>query len=384
MNRLWDAAIIGAGIAGGSLAKALADKGWETMLLDRRSFPRHKVCGEFLSPESQRMLHTLGLSERVQALRPVAIERIRLIAGNGAKLDIELSGTAIGISRYRLDAALHEAAVEASAFVQTAATVTAVHRDGDGYLVETKRQGEHSVIRARAVIAAWGASRRPDLPGIKAAFRSPGRTMLGVKSHFTGIDPEPVVELYLFPGGYMGICPVGDGIVNVAALLDPMMCGGGAREGAVLQLIDAAARGNPALCRKLEGAMAIPGTQAAVAPVVLARNLLAWDELPLIGDAAMMLPPLCGDGMSIALRSALLCADFADGYLRGSLPLASWEREYSLALHKEMNGPLRWGRFLQWLFGRPKLAAQLLGITRRMPGLTELLVRSTRLKEAER
>jgi choline dehydrogenase-like flavoprotein len=89
-----DVAVLGAGMAGSSVAKALADKGWDTLLIDRRPFPRHKVCGEFLSPESRTALQALGLWETVESLGPSPIERVRLVFESGPPLEIPLPGTA--------------------------------------------------------------------------------------------------------------------------------------------------------------------------------------------------------------------------------------------------------------------------------------------------
>ncbi|TVY09194.1 NAD(P)/FAD-dependent oxidoreductase [Paenibacillus cremeus] len=383
MSRILDAAVLGAGIAGSSLAKALADRGWETVVLDRQRFPRHKVCGEFLSPESQQMLTAFGLRDAVQSLQPSSITKIRLILGRGDPLEIPLPGMALGVSRHALDLALHREAASSGAEVQTAATVTAVYPDAEGYTIETKRETGIHTLKARTVIAAWGANRRSGLPGQapKRESAAKRKTYMGVKSHFSGIEMEPVVELYFFPGGYLGICPVEGGSINAAALVSPKAFG--IHEKTILGLIEAAGRSNPRLEQRLAGAVPIPGTQAAVAPVDLARNPVAWDMIPHVGDAAMMLPPLCGDGMSLALRSALRCASFADRYLQGSISLSQWEYEYSQSLVREFQGPLRWGRLLSWLLSSSTLSSPLLSLAQFTPRLTSSLVRATRLKELE-
>lgn len=377
MTRILDAAVLGAGLAGSSLAKALADKGWETLLLDRQSFPRHKVCGEFLSPESQSTLHALGISDTVAGLGPSGIERIRLIFENGTEVEGSLPGKALGLSRYSLDSALHLAAQHAGAKLQTGTTVTAVHPADRGYKIEMVQNGERCCVEARTVIAAWGASRRPGLPG----FRKPDSakpSYIGVKSHFCGISMEKVIELYFFRGGYMGLCPIEGGLVNASALLQRDALANAGKT--IIAIMHAAAERNPKLRDKLAHAEPVLGSQAAVAPVYLNRKPLAWEQLPLLGDAAAMIPPLCGDGMSMALRSATLCAPLADGYLRGNLSMAEWQHVYTGAIRREFEGPLRWGSFLQWLFGVPAVSGWLPHAARMAPALVQGLVRATRLK----
>ncbi|SEF67527.1 NAD(P)/FAD-dependent oxidoreductase [Paenibacillus sp. UNC499MF] len=398
-----DAAVLGGGLAGSLIAKSLAEKGWRTLLVDRNRFPRHKVCGEFLSPEVRQMLDAAGLTDRVSALRPAAVERVRLISAEGGRVDIPLPGIAMGLSRFRLDEALHEAAAEAGARVRTSSAVLSVERLSDESCeVRVRRGSGIEIIRARTVIAAWGANGQaavtgfsgPATPGNPAnpapsALVDRGRSTLypwsrsapdymGVKSHYTGIEMEPVVELYLFPGGYLGLCPVEDGLVNASALLSRDAFRGAGKS--VSALLEAAAQRCPPLHSKLKRGLPVPGAQAAVAPVKLNRRPNPWDMVPRLGDSSVMIPPLCGDGMSMALRSARLCAPLADGYLRGELSLAGWEEQYVRAVKRTFGGPLRWGRLLQSSLGSPAVVRMLLRLAQLSPGVASGLLKATRLK----
>lgn len=375
-----DVAIIGAGIAGSCLAKALADKGWSTLLLDRQHFPRHKVCGEFFSPESRGMLNAFGLRGLVDSLHPSLISQTRLISSEGDTMDIALPGVGLGMSRYALDSALHQEALKSGVQVSTATTVTSVYAEDKGYVIETKTGQQNKTYFARAAIAAWGANRRSGILGEHIDDNvAASRTYMGVKSHFTGIDIGPTVELYFFRGGYLGISPIEGGLVNVAALL--MRKEFKDADKSILGLIEAAASRNPELQQKLAHAEAVKGSQAAVAPVDLKRKPIAWDVIAHVGDAAQMIAPLCGDGMSMALRSAELCEPLAHRYLQGEISLSMWEDQYKKALQRDFNRPLRWGRMLQALFNVPMMPRMLLGAAHVMPDLAYKLVQATRLKE---
>ncbi|GGG13526.1 NAD(P)/FAD-dependent oxidoreductase [Paenibacillus abyssi] len=379
MNHNLDAVVIGAGIAGGSLAKALADKGWGTLLIDRQAFPRHKVCGEFISPEAQGMLNGFGLRDPVEALLPSSINYVRLRFSEGEDLEIPLPGTALGVSRYVLDPMLHNAAVSSGVQLLAGTTVTSVSSGDEGYHIVTKRHSGIQTFKARAVIAAWGANPRS---GFRDDRRHSARNAyMGVKSHFSGIDMQPAVELYFFSGGYLGISPVEGGHFNVAALLKQQAFKNSGKT--ILSMIDGAARRNPKLYDRLAQAVPIPGTQAATAPVNLSRKPAAWGLLPHVGDAALMIPPLCGDGMSMALRSSQLCAAYADSYLRGQISLSQWKQGYSRSIVREFSAPLRWGSLLQRLSGVPVLPRLLLSLARLSPGLAAGLIRATRLKDSD-
>ncbi|MBN2983951.1 MULTISPECIES: NAD(P)/FAD-dependent oxidoreductase [Cohnella] len=378
MERFRDVAVLGAGVAGSAAAKALADKGWDTLLLDRHSFPRHKVCGEFLSPEAQGTLQALGLWDTVTPLRPSPIDLARLAFERGRPVEIPLPGSAFGISRHALDFALHAAAQASGAEVRTATAVLSVAPREAGYAIETRQGGKVVTHYARAVIAAWGGHRRPELFGNRSG-KTGNTAYIGVKSHFQGIPSEPAVELYFFAGGYLGISPVEDGIVNVAALLERNAFHGKATS--IPGLLEAAIGQNAKLRQKLARAVPVPGAQAAVAPVGLGRKPVCWDRIPHIGDASFLLPPLCGDGMSMALRSAQRCVFQADRYLRGEISLSRWRSEYICAIRREFGGPLRWGRLLQWLVGVPGMPRMLPAIGRLAPKLAQNTFRATRWKD---
>ncbi|MFD2117964.1 NAD(P)/FAD-dependent oxidoreductase [Paenibacillus yanchengensis] len=378
----YDAAIIGAGIAGSALAKSLADSGWNTILFESKKFPRHKVCGEFLSPEAKNMLDSLGVNEHIQSLRPSLIERSRLIFSHGDVLEAPLASHALGLSRYALDDALLTSAQLAGAHVQTGSVVTAVTPCNGGFIVETKQGKETVPYKVRTVIAAWGSNGR--MPGTASYCtdsnsRKVKNPYVGVKSHVVGITMDAAVELYFFEGGYLGISPVEDGKFNVSALLRQKAFQD--KPKSIQGWLDAACSRNPQLLDKLSNAVPITGTQVAVAPVHISRKPLVWDLYPQVGDAGLMIPPLCGDGMSMALRSALVCAALADRYLSGQITLDHWRHHYEQFINQQLKGPRQWGRLLQWMIDTPALPRMLVPCVRFTPGLMQRLVKATRLKD---
>ena len=118
MNQMHDVVIVGAGPAGSAAAAALAQRGWDVLLLERDHFPRHKVCGEFLSPEAQATLQALDLATAVAAGQPVALTHATVTTQRGQTVRMTLPGPAWGVSRFVMDAALAAAFV---AFLRSAA-----------------------------------------------------------------------------------------------------------------------------------------------------------------------------------------------------------------------------------------------------------------------
>jgi len=371
-----DIVIIGAGLAGGALAAALAEQGWDVLLLERRQRPQHKVCGEFLSPEAQGTLRALGLHATVMALGPSPMSHARLISPLGLRLRVELPGAAWGVSRLALDAALALAAERAGARVQMGATATAIESGNTLQLITVRdTQGRPETVLARAIVLACGRNPLPGLrPDVGVARARP--TFVGVKCHYSGLDLPPEVRLYLFGGGYAGLAPIEHGRANLCMLVPRAAF---SQAGAsVPAMIAAAAHANPALGEDLRGGHLLPESMVAVAPVDTGQVGVPWDRFARLGDAAVMIPPLCGDGMAMALRGAEMCAPLAHDYLRGDRTLESWEAALCSAWHHEFDRPVRVGRRLQALLGMPGLGSALLGIGALLRPLPAWLVRATR------
>lgn len=372
---MHDVAILGGGLAGCSLAKALAGLGWDVVVLERHPYPRHKVCGEFLSPESQSSLRALGLLDQVRSLGPSPMRAARLVSHVGLTVTVKLPGTAWGVSRQALDWALARAAVSAGADVRTGAAVTGVNREGDVYLIDLGRASARERVKARAVIAAWG--RQPPLRQRPEPADSPRRErFVGVKCHFARVNMPAQVDIFLFRGGYAGAAPVEGGRVNFSALVrqEDFQRAGGNVPG-LLRHLEAEV---PLLRARLAGGVLLPGTECAVAGVQTDREAIPWSGFAQVGDAAAVIPPLCGDGQAMALRTAELCAPLAHAALSGRLSPEGWERAYRQAWHWEFQRRVRTGRHLQALLMRPGFSDGLVLLGRALPALAEYLVRATR------
>ncbi|MFN8488434.1 MAG: NAD(P)/FAD-dependent oxidoreductase [Caldilineaceae bacterium] len=372
---MYDALIIGAGLAGSSLAAALASHGWDVLLVERDHFPRHKVCGEFLSPEVQRSLQALGLHADVAALAPAPVQHARLVTQTGRVVELPLPGCAWGLSRYAMDRALATAAEQRGATLWTGATVKDYQCTDNGYVVQVRKSEEMINVPTRALIAACGRHSQAALPP-KERPLARDQQFVGVKCHYAGVIMPAQVELFLFPGGYAGINPVEQDRVNVCLLASyPAFAQAGKR---VDKMLTAAAYANPALGQRLAEGQARSETAASVAPVDVYRPAAPWTGIACIGDAAVMIPPFCGDGMAMALRSAELCAPLAHAFLQGTLSLDGWAATYQKIWHAEFDQRLRIARLLQRALNIPWLSNLGVDIGRLMPSLGAYLVQATR------
>ncbi|USB31684.1 FAD-dependent monooxygenase [Paenibacillus sp. YPG26] len=377
MLKQVDAIVIGAGIAGSSCTLELTRQGHKTLLLDRLSFPRHKTCGEFMSPETREMLEYLGVNPHRHGAEPSSMDKAHIILPHGGEFEVPLPGRASGISRYTLDQLLHEKASESGADIVTNVVVTDIHKlDTNSYEVITRQEGVEARYQAKAVIGAFGTKRPRGVSHSQS--REGEQVYVGVKSHYSGIHVPSQVEMYFCEGGYVGISPIENGLANAAALLtlDAVQKLGKS----VTDILEGVSRTHAKLAARLAEGSPVPGTQVSVAPVRLSRVPEPWSDFPHIGDALLVLPPLCGDGMSIALRSALLCARSADRYLRGHLSLSGWKDQYSRDADREFRQLLRRARIIQRL-AFTKANRLYPGLIRLVPGLASYLAKATRLTE---
>ncbi len=208
----FDLAIIGGGPAGTSAAIMAARRGAKVALFEARNFPRHKVCGEFVSAESLDLLTGLvqDVPETAELLaRAPVIERTRLLFG-GRVIEVEVAPAGLSISRYDLDALLWNAARSAGVEVRPNCEVTA----SDGHSPFTLQTSAGSCSAKALIVAAgrWSQfTADRTLP--------PGPKWIGVKAHFRETDPQPSTDLYFFDHGYCGVQPIAADIVNACAMV---------------------------------------------------------------------------------------------------------------------------------------------------------------------
>ncbi len=303
--------IAGGGLAGLSLAAGLARRGVRVTVLEAGRYPRHRVCGEFISGVPGAVFERLGIDDLfADALRHRSVrwcERGREFHRG------ELPEAALGISRHELDERLRRRVLECGGVV---------------------RAGERARPEAREGLV-WAAGRRPK-PG--------GGRWLGLKVHARLESVmEADLEMHAGRNGYTGLARVEEGWVNVCGLFragEKTGASGGDLLPALL-----AAGGNTALAEALRAAPLRAGSFTSVAGFEFGRQP-PLPGLPVIGDAESMIPPFTGHGMAMAFISAECALEPLTEWARGSRDWADTTALLHRVLRRRFARRLACARFL--------------------------------------
>jgi flavin-dependent dehydrogenase len=351
-----DAVVVGAGPAGSAAATLLAGCGRKVLLLDKDSFPRPKVCGEFLSADAVPSLERLGARDAVLRATAERMTRGTFHLPSGRAVPFALPEPAIGISRLCLDDLLARRARDAGADVRFGARVLAAAPAGTGgFVVRVVERSAETFIETRAVIGAWGRWDALDRSLDRGFLR--GSPYFGWSRDYENAGPSlrGEVRLYLFAGGYCGLSRVEGGAINLAGVISETAWkrAGGGWSGVLL----AARRSNPALDAALSGLAPGPVGFLGTGPVFFTAKPPVENGILMAGDAAGVLDPFSGEGMSAALASGILAADVVERGLAGDLSRDESARVYETEWRRRFARRFAWSAAFRRLILHPTIGA---------------------------
>ena len=367
MKKSFNIAIIGAGLAGLTAAIHLRKSGFNVLLFEKEHYPKHKVCGEYLSNEILPFWNYLGVDPFQWGA--VAIDHLALSAVNGNSLDIKLPLGGFGISRYQLDHHLLEYALSLGCTLIDK-TVENVHFAENTFSISTKDQQE---FKAHLVIGAFGKRSNLDFK-LDRNFTNSKNNWLAVKAHYAGEIRSDQVSLHNFKGGYCGISRVEDHKINVCYLT---------RTEAFKPFKNIETFQQQVLCENpnlndfFAHAQPLFDQPISISQIAFKPKPSVEDHMLMCGDSARLIHPLCGNGMAMAVISAKLASECICEYANQDWSRSELEQHYEWLWKRTFTNRLRAGNLLQRALQNDSLTSTGIQVLKHLPKVTQKLIQTT-------
>lgn len=346
----YDVIIAGGGPAGSSTAIHLASMGVRVLLAEQKTFPRPKLCGEFISPECTSHFERLGVAKQMRSTGPASLTETVFYSRNGANVRVPShwfgnGGIALGLSRAEMDERLLRRAAEAGVTVLEDAHVIRLLFDKDRVVGATLKQcGKEKTYQSHLTIDATGRSRilaRLAERNRHTSARSPRAPIVAFKAHLRNTQVAPAAcEIYFYPGGYGGLNNIEAGLSNLCFIVDA--CDVRARDSDAERVLREVVCQNRRAAYTLERAQVQSEWLAVSLERFGRRSASPAKGLLAIGDAASFIDPFTGSGMLMALESGDLAARVIADRLHRCPDLSSEIGEaYERFYHRQFNSRLR-------------------------------------------
>ena len=365
--------MIGGGPAGASAAITAARAGAQVLLLEKGAYPRHKVCGEFVSGESVALLSSLlanALETRSLLSRVPRISGVRLFL-DGRTVDVPVNPAAASLARFDMDAALWKAAASAGVDARSGCTVHSVQGYDDNVFCIRTSAGD---VSTRAVINTTGRwSNLTERPRGMTASNGASK-WIGVKAHFCEASPSPTTDLYFFEGGYCGMQPVGLGDEPATSRI--VVCSMVRAD--VATRLEEVFPLEPRLTERSRG-WTLLSEPVSTSPLIFRQPNPVKDGVLFAGDAAGFVDPFVGDGISLALRSGSLAAQSLLPFLRGDSTLEDAASRYRHDYEQHLLPVFHASSLLRRMLTLPSAVRQpVLRVMETFPAVTRFMVKNTR------
>ncbi|SKC74735.1 NAD(P)/FAD-dependent oxidoreductase [Ohtaekwangia koreensis] len=360
--------IVGGGLAGLISAIILARKGIEVLVVERKVYPFHRVCGEYISNETIPFLKSLKLLP--EEFSPSQINRLQLsaISGKNEILPLDLGG--FGISRYILDNFLYSKAQEAGAEFWLNTDVENVSFQDNKFAIATSR----SEVYADIVIGAFGKRSKMDVH-LNRSFIQKRSPYVGIKYHLKTDHPHDLIALHNFPGGYCGMSNIEEGKTNLCYLThrDNVKKYKNIRE-----MEEAVLFKNPLLESVFKNADFLFEKPEVINEISFETKSLVDNHILMAGDAAGMITPLCGNGMAMAIHASKILSELVIRYCEEeSFSREQLEKNYIYQWRKNFAGRIWAGRQIQKLFGNEWASNVAINLAINVKPVARIIMRNT-------
>jgi flavin-dependent dehydrogenase len=338
--------IIGGGLAGLISSIQLTRAGIPCTVVEKKSYPLHRVCGEYISNEASPFLRASGLYPEGLILPQIKFLELSAVNGRSCRLPLDLGG--FGISRYAFDHSLYRIASKEGVQFELNTEASAIHYRDDQFQIETTSGPLVSDI----VIGAFGKRSRIDVQQ-KRRFISLKSPYVGVKYHIRCKQPEDLISLHNFPGGYCGVCNVEAGITNLCYLThrDNVR-----RHGSLEDVERNILYQNPFLKDIFLGSTFVFRKPEVINEISFETKSPVDNHILMAGDSAGMITPVCGNGMAMAIHAAKILSEYVIEFCAGKINRGQLEHRYAQGWNQQFKTRLWFGRNVQRLFGNAQVS----------------------------
>ena len=371
-KKTYDVGIIGGGLAGLNLSIQLARKGHSVVLIEKETYPFHKVCGEYISMESGNFL-TEEIGANLKDHEVAFINKLWVTSPDGESLKSELDLGGFGISRHKLDFLLKNIAVEAGVSVMENCKAEDVNFNDNIFSIKTK-QGDFS---AKVCAGSWGKRSNFDVKWKRAFINKTSSRLnnyVGIKYHVKMNFPNDVIALHNFKDGYCGMSKIEDDKYCVCYLTKASNI---KKAGSIKKAEEQILYQNPHLKQVFENMEHCYDAPLSISQISFSKKNAVENNILMIGDAAGMITPLCGNGMSMAMHGSKLAAIEMSAFLNNNISRKEMELNYSKNWKKNFETRVATGKLVQYLFGRTAAINMLVTFMKKSKFLTDKLVHLT-------
>lgn len=377
LNLQYDIAIIGGGLAGLAASIQLAQQKHSVILFEKERYPFHKVCGEYISLESKDFLEGLGLNLNEMQL-PV-IDTLLLTAPDGRSFETHLPLGGFGISRYKLDSMLAQTARKLGVHLMEETRVDDVAYNESFLIKFSSKQTPVRTVKADVCCAAYGKRTNLDIKWKRRFLEERDKSLynyVGIKYHIkTEIQKHNVIGLHNFKNGYCGISQIEEGRSCLCYMTKAENL---RKSGNNIRLMEQKVLSeNPHLRRIFEESTMVETFPVTISQINFNPKTQVENHVLMLGDAAGMITPLCGNGMSIALHTAKIAAGLIGQFLKQKISRKEMENQYCQEWRKQFSSRLKTGRLLQRFFGSRTLSNLFVQTFKIFPFLATPVVKMT-------
>jgi menaquinone-9 beta-reductase len=360
--------IIGGGLAGLTAAIHLSKRYFSVTVIEKNEFPKHKVCGEYISNEVLPYFEWLKIN--IADLKPSYITKLKFSTLNGTSISTDLPLGGFGISRYELDFFLYKKAIENGCIIIKDEVQNVVFNTN---LFEVATENGLK-LKSRIVLGAFGKRSNLDLL-LNRDFIQIKSPWLAVKAHYSGEFSSDYVGLHNFDGGYCGVSKVENQIINICYLV---RYNSFKKFKNITDFQEVVLKKNPHLKQVFENTILLFEKPLTISQISFEKKLPVENHILMIGDTAGLIHPLCGNGMAMAIHSAKLASDLVEKYLSNKIKSrAQLENKYTKKWDFNFKSRLKMGRILAKLLVHPRLSNVLLRILIIFPFILKFIIKKT-------